>query len=715
MIFSRSNPIRSMNHPCSIEKPFRTYPISSLNIPCWFVGLLFVSGFLKAEPHVVGYERFDDGAVLYSELGCANCHGGSAVEVPRKGPNLAALSLRVRKEWVADFLKDPENGRKGSTMPHMFDGIPEAERETAITDVMAWLGTRPTKLKIRAQRHTNAEAGSAMYHEKGCGACHAATPDFISPHGKLEKFENAISHPDFRKKTDVKGLAYFLGNISTFRPDGRMPHIQLLPEEASDIAAHLWDDQASVPDTKFDVRTWTKADSDAIKRGGEWVNKLNCASCHDGLSEQKAALIKPISSGAGGGCLSDEPAEGRPFYDLSEKQRESLVAFLKSEKQTSDDDGKLTLAAMNCYACHERDGIGGPVVETNSFFIGDEGLGDSGRLAPPLTGIGHKLKLEWIESVFSGTEGSRVRDYVKTQMPKYPAQAKKMAAWLSKIDSNPDATPIAKVEDLEAGQKLLGIHGGVNCITCHRWEERASLGIQAMDISNLDQRLQPSWFREYLLNPASYRPGTLMPPLWPGGKSMVPDVAGGDAETQIGAIWNFIKNGEGVPEGFPDRASGAFELIPKDRPIIQRTFLNKVGTKAILVGFPGEVNIAIDGASGQPALVWKGKFFDGYDTFFTRAAPFGDPLEEEVFEFEKSTAPMRFRGYELDEKGNPTFLRSEDGLEVSERFSGEDGKLVRTIRWAEGVAEPAKPIHPVGVEFETKSSDRAITFTYFSK
>jgi hypothetical protein len=260
---------------------------------------------------------------------------------------------------------------------------------------------------------------------------------------------------------------------------------------------------------------------------------------------------------------------------------------------------------------------------------------------------------------------------------------------------------------LLAGHTLLGIAGGVNCITCHVWGDRPSLGIQALDISQLDKRLQAEWFREYLLNPAGYRPGTLMPPLWPGGVSMVKDVLGGDAEKQIASIWEFIAKGEGLPEGYPEHVTGAFELVPKDGPIVQRTFLNEVGAYAILAGFPGGLNVAYDGDKGRPALVWRGRFFDAYSTWFVRAAPFEDPLEKEVFAWAPGSGSETgdFRGYRLDKAGMPTFLITVDGVDVADGYEVRDGQLRRTVTW-EGQNEPTWQ-HPAGLTVTAVKSGEA--------
>ncbi len=678
----------------------------------------FVSFHLFAGPHVIGYERFHSdqpsavgGGILFSELGCANCHSESPVATPRKGPNLVDLKQRIDHDWISSFLKNPEVGRPGSTMPKMVHGLSNEEVES----IIAFLGTKGKGIKFSNGRHANAERGSALYHEKGCVACHVPTTDFHSPHGspKLAGFDLAIAHPDLKKKTSLEALNYFLSAPARYRPDGRMPHITLDRQEVMDIAAHLMDFQGSDPTEANPVEAWPSADALVIGKGKDLVQKMNCAACHEIPGEKAKEVVKLPGKVFSDDlhCLSDEPVDGLPFYDLTNAQRKSLKLYLKSR---GSDEGKkvsTTLAAMNCYACHERDGIGGPTDASDPWFIGDEGLADSGRLPPPLTGMGFKLKREWLEGVLIGKAENRVRPYMKTQMPAYPHQAAILAELLEEADAKDAGFSVShSPEVLEAGRKLLGTQGGVSCITCHTWGGQPSLGIQTLDISSLDQRLRPEWFQQYLLNPAAYRPGTLMPPLWPGGKSTVPGVLGGKTDQQIAAIWAFIEKGQGLPEGFPDRSGGQFELVPKDRPIVQRTFFKRTGSKAILVGFPGEIHIAYDGLDAYPSLVWRGRFFDAYNTWFSRMAPFETPLSEDVFEFPEPESKGRFRGYRLDASGNPIFLLQVDGRDLEESFSVADAKLYRTISWTEG----PKPLvtHPKGVDVAEKAKKNTLTFIY---
>jgi hypothetical protein len=371
----------------------------------------------------------------------------------------------------------------------------------------------------------------------------------------------------------------------------------------------------------------------------------------------------------------------------------------------------LTLQALNCIACHERDGKGGPDAARKPYFQGDHNLGDTGRYPPPLTGIGGKLRPEWLAKVLAGE--NRVRPYLKTKMPQYGAAT----AELGKLLGVADARAALKFEggDDTAGRKLMGTQGGAGCITCHRWGDRPSLGIQGPDLSNTAARLQEGWLREYLINPAAYRPGTLMPSFWPAGQSFNPTILGGDTDKQIASIYKFIESANGEPEGFPQNRNGEFEIVPKDRPVVQRAFLDGVGVRAILVGFPTGVHLAYDGDKGGPGLAWKGRFFDAYLTWFSRFPTFEKPIGEQVVAWPKPAG--RFLGYRLDAKGNPTFLNEQGGVKVEEAYEGIEGGLRRTVTWAPTPDFTPTITHPAGmiVDMKESSAEGRRVFTYLWK
>jgi hypothetical protein len=221
--------------------------------------------------------------------------------------------------------------------------------------------------------------------------------------------------------------------------------------------------------------------------------------------------------------------------------------------------------------------------------------------------------------------------------------------------------------------------------------------------------------REYLINPAAYRPGTLMPSFWPGGKSFNPAILGGDTDRQIAAIFKFAESANGEPEGFPQNRNGEFEIVPKDRPVVQRAFIEGVGTHAILVGFPSGVHLAYDGDKGGPGVAWKGRFFDAYLTWFSRFPIFEKPLGAEIFAWPKPSG--RFLGYRLDAKGSPTFITEQAGVRVEETFEGVEGGLRRTLVWSPTPDFTPVILHPEGLsrtEAPGSSAGRRV-FTYLWK
>ncbi len=658
---------------------------------------------LHAEPLVVGFDRFhsarptaDGGHLLFNELGCANCHGGETglPALPaRRGPDLVGVTQRVSAEWLGKFLANPSATHEGTAMPQLL----AADDSDAVLNYLGMLKPK-VAAKAKVLRHVNAVRGGELFHTMGCVACHAPGKEFTPPDGmpKVADFTHrSVAFPNLGEKYVLSSLAEFVRDPLKVRADGRMPRIAMDEQDSVDIAGWLLDYEGSDGQIAPKIPAF-KADAALAERGRGLVASLRCAACHD-LPKEVAAQAVPLKQ-TGGGCLGNAKAAGVPRYDLSAAQREALSLFLKKrdEPATPQQLATLTLESLNCLACHDRDGRGGPDAARKAYFQGDHNLGDTGRYAPPLTGVGRKLQPAWLAKVLTGE--FRVRPYLQVKMPVYGAATERLGALLAKADAKPDAA--LPGGDDTAGRKLMGTLGGLGCITCHRWGERPSLGIQALDLSNLGQRIQPGWLREYLVAPAAYRAGTLMPSFWPEGKAANRDILGGDTDKQIASIYSFAKSANGEPEGFPVTANGAFELMPKERPIVQRTFMEGVGTHAILVGFPSGVHFAYDGKNARPALAWKGKFFDGYNTWFSRFAPFEKPLGEAIVKWpaqSASTSDVRFDGYRLDAQGVPTFLLSIGAARVEERIVGTENGLRRTIAADAAVLKNFPIAHPEGV------------------
>jgi cytochrome c553 len=679
--------------------------------------ILLAGAALGAEPLVTGFERFhaatptaEGGRLLYNELGCVNCHGGVTGLPTMRGPELATVTQRVRSEWLRKFVADPASVHPGAVMPHV---LAKADDKTlvAIEHYLASLKPKTASKGPAKILHVNGARGGELFNTLGCVACHAPGKGFVPPDG-LPK-DSEFTHPsvafgELKAKYSLDSLGAFILDPLKVRTDGRMPKITMDRQDSIDLAGYLLEFQGS--DGRLDNPVVSIAADKALAIAGrKAVIAAQCAACHD---LPKDAAAKPVAlKTTDGGCLDADHAKG-PRYALSDAQRAALKLFLakKDEVTTAKFAADLTLHALNCVACHERDGQGGPDAGRKPYFQGDHNLGDTGRYPPPLTGVGGKLRPEWLAKVLAGE--NRVRPYLKTKMPHYgPAVAD-----LAKLLGIADARAPLKFAggDDTAGRKLLGTQGGAGCITCHRWGDRPSLGIQGPDISNIAARLQEGWLKEYLINPAGYRPGTLMPSFWPGGKSSNPTILGGDTDKQIAAIYKFAESANGEPEGFPQNRNGEFEIVPKDRPIVQRAFLDGVGVRAILVGFPTGVHLAYDGDKGGPGLAWKGRFFDAYLTWFSRFPTFEKPIGEQVVAWPKPAG--RFLGYRLDAKGNPTFLNEQGGVKVEETYEGIENGLRRTVTWAPTPDFAPAIHHPAGLAHtELSDPEGRRVFTYLWK
>jgi cytochrome c2 len=673
---------------------------------------------LRAEPLVVGFDRFhavepaaEGGRLLFNELGCVNCHGGETGLPVRRGPELNGVTQRVQADWLWTFLANPSTAREGTAMPHLL-GAAEVE------PVLHYLGSlKLPKAVAKAKKmgHVNAARGGELFHTMGCVACHAPEKDFHPPDGMPKESEfthRSVSFPKLGEKHVLSSLAEFIRDPLKVRADGRMPRTEMDDQDATDLAGYLLDFEGSDGSIAPKIPPFV-ADKTLVDRGRSLVASLRCAACHD---LPKDVTAKPARlERTSGGCLGDSRIAGVPRYDLSAPQRSALEKYLsqRNEAASPAELATLTLEALNCLACHDHDGRGGPDAARKAYFLGDHNLGDTGRYPPTLTAMGRKLQPDWLAKVLTGE--FRVRPYLQTKMPIYGAATAPLGALLVKADEKKE-TQFPGGDDT-AGRKLMGTLGGLGCITCHRWGEHASLGIQALDLSNLGQRIQPGWFREYVVNPAGYRAGTLMPSFWPEGKAANHDILGGDTDKQIASIYSFAKSANGEPEGFPVTAGGAFELVPKERPIVQRTFMEGVGTHAILVGFPSGVHLAYDGKNARPALAWKGKFFDAYNTWFSRFAPFEKPPGDSIVKWpaaSTSSAEVRFDGYRLDAQGVPTFLLSVGGVRVEERFDGIEDGLRRTLTGDASALKKFPVAHPesVTVTEDSASTPGKRSFTY---
>lgn len=613
------------------------------------------------------------GMALYNELACSGCHQDPGALVPRRGPNLSEVSHRLEPQWVRDRLAGKESGR----IPHFLDGATESDLDAVLVALGSLGSARPS---WRVGRHSNAARGQERYRALGCVACHPIDPTH-DPSGAAESREGLVGFPNLRAKYSLVSLTEFLKDPLAVRPDGRMPDFDLDSHDAEDIAGYLWGFEGSDPGLAPQVASYPQADVQKGTRGREILRAARCANCHDGLglsSEPKVAL-EPEDAEA----LRRGPWPCAKDYGLSDAARLALAAIVENlgETPAPKDRALSAIREFRCLACHSRDGVGGPQGAVAALFQGNPDLGDSGRFPPPLTGVGRKLTHAALVDALRGE--ASLRPYLEARMPNFGPLGSPMAEVFAAADGAVDAAPLEG--DVEAGRTLLGSDGGLGCIGCHAWGDRPSLGIPGPDISGLASRWRPDWLREYLIDPAGYRPRTLMPSFWPAGQASNQEILHGDTNAQMDAILAFAAQGQGDPSGYPAQEALAYELIPKEGPIVQRAFLEDVGTEAILVGFPEGVHLAYDAATARPRLLWRGRFFDATSTWFSRFAPFENPLGSVVARWPDSgEGARRFLGYRIESELGVVFIVEQDGARFEDRYVPQNGGLTRSWTGQDG-------------------------------
>ena len=734
--------------------PCRQWPLLALAL---FVGVLpggrdAAAAGLSEPPRVAGFERFsrprlaDDntetdaveaGLLLLGELGCVNCHAPSDAMAPhlhaKPGPVLDTVGQRLQPAWLAAYLENPRRVHAGTTMPDVLGGLPEAERQARVEAIGSLLRATGEFVDQAPDRFADAkaDAGAKLFAQSGCATCHLARGT-----DNAELLSERLPLVHLAAKWSPRALDEFLKAPFAVRPAGRMPATTLSDRDRRHVVAYLLeqanDDAAAAPATEGSPEPSAETTDQLLAAGRTHFAASGCANCHQlAVGKDSPPIASTLAAGPlatlrpQAGCLAESPSPGLPRYDLDAVQRNALLAAISwlqsaaavapAREQSID----RLLTALNCYACHSRaepgqPGKGGvlpavvmldeddePLLKEparDELFTGKQPeLGDEGRLPPTLTGVGDKLRPAFITEVL--LQGGRDRgETLRTLMPKWHkptvdalarllAEDPKTPVAISTLSGHPDA------EVIEQGRHLVGAKA-LGCIKCHAFggEKGQSLGL--IDMTRMPKRLRHEWFLAYVEDPQRFRPGTRMPAAWPGGKSFFPDLLDGTAAGQIEAVWRYVATAKPRPP--VGAGKNPIELVPTDRPIIYRNFIEGAGPRAIAVGYPEGVHLAWDADKLRLALLWRGGFIDAGRHWSGRGQGFQPPLGSGLISPDSATplaafaseseiataawpegsnrnaggpvAGFRFSGYSLDAAGRPSFRWEWLGRQVVEAY-----------------------------------------------
>ena len=465
-------------------------------------------------------------------------------------------------------------------------------------------------------------------------------------------------------------------------------------------------------------RTTFAVDATKAKAGRVRFAELNCTACH-GLTDTTGPLTakaaRPLREAAkrpNAGCLAEKVPAGAPQFALSAGQRTALRTTLAkldrvAQPPTPAEQVSLTASRLGCLACHQRDGVGGPTATgRDGWFkvVGEADLGEEGKLPPHLEKVGGKLRREWMTRLLA--DGTKVRPYMATRMPVFgKANTDHLPAAFEAADvtANAQAEPAHSERDAKFGRRLVG-RDGLSCIACHTFSTYGSMGIPALALDRMHERVRWDWFRRYMPDPASLRPGTRMPSFWPEGRAANTEILDGNTDQQIKAIWAWLAGGAkaDVPAGL---IRSRQEVVVDKEAVIYRNFIEGAGARAIGVGYPEHANLAFDANNTSLAMIWQGGFIDMSRHSTDRGVGFEPPLGDQVVKLpggapfavlgssdaawpkdSGKAAGYRFLGYSLDDVRRPTFRYAFGGIRVEDtpvpKTVDVDIVLTRTLKFS---------------------------------
>ncbi len=678
--------------------------------------------FALQAPDAVAAEH---GKRLFHSRGCAACHSPrdeKGTELfPRTSVPLGALEKKYSVKSLVDFLRQPHAIRPSGRMPDLRLQGQDLDRiahyllqETRVPGSLAftlyrgpvWEGLDSDKVKAERAGHVkdfalgslgNLQHQTAIRYEGWMNLANKGRYTFFLKMngGTLVVDGMPILRQD---PSDRRGIKQLEGAVELAAGWRRIQltyfHTGRDPAFAFEMAGPQFDRQPipssmlSVSREKIPAFEPFKVDAELAARGREHFGKLGCANCHNDLqvSPRSAPAFAKLDSSRG---CSSGAAGPWPRFDLNAEQRGWILkAWPHPEQPQLSDPQRLdkTLVTFNCIACHDRAGLGGIAPERKALFAGTQPeMGDQGRVPPPLTHVGAKLKPEWISEVL--LRGKRQRGYLDASMPQFgDANVGHLVDLFGKVDEL-EAANIPAVADVQesknAGHRMIGV-GGLSCIACHDFNGQKSGGVSALDLVTVTERLRKNWFHLYLREPSRFHPLVIMPTYWPDGKAVLPTLLGGDAGRQIEALWLFLEDGTRVrkPAGLSRQSN---ELRVGDVAEICRG-RSPVGYRGIGVGYPERINLAFDSEEMALRQLWKGEFANvDLGSFQPRGTdrisfPQGIPFHrlkslEDSWPYKGKTGyafpqdqGYQFRGYRLDTLRRPTFLYRYGDIAVEDGF-----------------------------------------------
>jgi mono/diheme cytochrome c family protein len=389
-----------------------------------------ISAFLinQSTPYIAGEARkmpavpkqddtaaVQQGSSVYGESFCASCHAmqnaAGLMTGGNIGPELTRVGSKVKPEWLADWLRNPQVYDPETAMPHY------RFEEKDIGLVMGFLGSKADAdfLKdVRLEPATAAQIahGKTLVSERGCASCHeingVAHADNFAPE------LTAVGSLPLAKILFAPGMAhtvpdYISAKIRNPRSFGnalKMPKFTFSDSQVDSLVTALLAQTARAKTLPVALRIQAAPPStyQPAGRAGQLMTDMRCFSCHaingrggamapeltwEGSSVQRSWLVNFLKRPD---TLRPTLIRRMPKFNITDEEANVLADYIMTVYQTTAFDGDSKFATGD--SAHGKDLYYGKYA-CNSCHILDPAK-DKGYIGPTLTDVGLRMNPAWI-------------------------------------------------------------------------------------------------------------------------------------------------------------------------------------------------------------------------------------------------------------------------------------------------------------------------------
>lgn len=212
---------------------------------------------------------------------CLVCHSKETTSLRPIGPNIGHEGSKLKKEWLTQFLKQPERLRpigyvpfSKAKMPNFYFTDEEVDALVAYLMTLKDEGIQPNVLAgWDPTDPAEIENGEFLFIEQyACDGCHKRSSDG----------EGGIVGPELSyalERIRPEWLFYWIKNPQAIRPDTPMPNFNMPDGDIRSILAFLYSVSGTVP-VATTVADEPMSDPELLKKGKKIVETKNCMGCH---------------------------------------------------------------------------------------------------------------------------------------------------------------------------------------------------------------------------------------------------------------------------------------------------------------------------------------------------------------------------------------------------------------------------------------------------